>query len=278
MTFYKVFLIKFSFSSCRMKVRLERKDEDMKKQIFIVLLAIIGIGVIGFLFWGKNTSAEPLTEETAIRMVDERYGGEINNIQLINDEFHIDITLPTGKYKLKIDRSNGGVLAMEQTEAAEVEKDELTEEQIREIIKEEEPGKIEKVEKKVAEDEVLYKAKIETDKKNIDLVIDAITGDIVDRQEENKPSETNKPNETNKNETDKNEKVDSILTEAQAIFIALDTVDPERKGEVDDVDLETIDGQIYYFVEVEFDTDDDDDEAVVQINAITGEVGPIVWD
>jgi len=278
MTFYKVFLIKFSFSSCRMKVRLERKDEDMKKQIFIVLLAIIGIGVIGFLFWGKNTSAEPLTEETAIRMVDERYGGEINNIQLINDEFHIDITLPTGKYKLKIDRSNGGVLAMEQTEAAEVEKDELTEEQIREIIKEEESGKIEKVEKKVAEDEVLYKAKIETDKKNIDLVIDAITGDIVDRQEENKPSETNKPNETNKNETDKNEKVDSILTEAQAIFIALDTVDPERKGEVDDVDLETIDGQIYYFVEVEFDTDDDDDEAVVQINAITGEVGPIVWD
>ena len=278
MTFYKVFLIKFSFSSCRMTVRLERKDEDMKKQIFIVLLAIIGIGVIGFLFWGKNTSAEPLTEETAIRMVDERYGGEINNIQLINDEFHIDITLPTGKYKLKIDRSNGGVLAMEQTEAAEVEKDELTEEQIREIIKEEEPGKIEKVEKKVAEDEVLYKAKIETDKKNIDLVIDAITGDIVDRQEENKPSETNKPNETNKNETDINEKVDSILTEAQAIFIALDTVDPERKGEVDDVDLETIDGQIYYFVEVEFDTDDDDDEAVVQINAITGEVGPIVWD
>lgn len=278
MTFYKVFLIKFSFSSCRMKVRLERKDEDMKKQIFIVLLAIIGIGVIGFLFWGKNTSAEPLTEETAIRMVDERYGGEINNIQLINDEFHIDITLPTGKYKLKIDRSNGGVLAMEQTEAAEVEKDELTEEQIREIIKEEESGKIEKVEKKVAEDEVLYKAKIETDKKNIDLVIDAITGDIVDRQEENKPSETNKPNETNKNETDINEKVDSILTEAQAIFIALDTVDPERKGEVDDVDLETIDGQIYYFVEVEFDTDDDDDEAVVQINAITGEVGPIVWD
>ena len=263
MTFYKVFLIKFSFSSCRMKVRLERKDEDMKKQIFIVLLAIIGIGVIGFLFCGKNTSAEPLTEETAIRMVDERYGGEINNIQLINDEFHIDITLPTGKYKLKIDRSNGGVLAMEQTEAAEVEKDELTEEQIREIIKEEESGKIEKVEKKVAEDEVLYKAKIETDKKNIDLVIDAITGDIVDRQEENKPSETNKPNETNKNETDKNEKVDSILTEAQAIFIALDTVDPERKGEVDDVDLETIDGQIYYFVEVEFDTDDDDDEAIV---------------
>ena len=143
MTFYKVFLIKFSFSSCRMKVRLERKDEDMKKQIFIVLLAIIGIGVIGFLFWGKNTSAEPLTEETAIRMVDERYGGEINNIQLINDEFHIDNTLPTGKYKLKIDRSNGGVLAMEQTEAAEVEKDELTEEQVREIIKEEEPGKIE---------------------------------------------------------------------------------------------------------------------------------------
>ena len=109
-------------------------------------------------------------------------------------------------------------------------------------------------------------------------MIDAITGDIVDRQEENKPSETNKPNETNKNETDINEKVDSILTEAQAIFIALDTVDPERKGEVDDVDLETIDGQIYYFVEVEFDTDDDDDEAVVQINAITGEVGPIVWD
>lgn len=273
MTFYKVFLIKFSFSSCRMKVSLERKDEDMKKQIFIVLIAIIGIGVIGFLFWGKNTSAEPLTEEAAIQMVDERYGGEINDIQLINDEFHIDITLPTGKYKLKIDRSNGGVLAMEQTEAAEVEKDELTEEEIRKIIKKEETGKIEKVEKKVAEDEVLYKAKVKTDKKNIDLVIDAITGDIIDRQED-KPSEANKPNETNKNET-----VDSILTEAQAIFIALDTVDPERKGEVDDVDLETIDGQIYYFVEVEFDTDDDnDDEAVVQINAITGEVGPIVWD
>lgn len=257
-----------------MNVRLERKDEGMKKQNFIVLLVIISIGVIGFLLLGEATSAEPLTEETARQMVDERYGGEINEIKLMNNEFHIDLTLPTGTYKLKIDRSDGGVLAMEQTEAAEVEEDELSEEQIRQMIKEEVPGKIEKIEKKVMEDQVHYKAKIETEKQNIDLVIDAITGEIIDRQEENKPSDTEKPVDKDKNET-----IDSILTEAQAIFIALETVDPHRKGEVDDVDLETVDGQIYYFVEVEFDSDDDsDDEAVVQINAITGEVGPIVWD
>lgn len=60
------------------------------------------------------------------------------------------------------------------------------------------------------------------------------------------------------------------ITEAQAITIALSQVN----GEVDDVEMGSLDGKSYYLVEIE----GEDDEATVRIDAITGEVLSIYWD
>src|SRR5699024_1039972 len=77
-----------------------------------------------------------------------------------------------------------------------------------------------------------------------------------EKKAESKPAKQEKP----KNSSEK-----------KAIQIALDTV----KGEVDDVDLERSNGQLYYFIEVET---AEDTEAEIQIHAITGEVISIEWD
>src|SRR5699024_2848866 len=74
-----------------------------------------------------------------------------------------------------------------------------------------------------------------------------------------------KPAKPAKQEKQKN------ISEKEAIQIALNTV----KGEVDDVDLERSNGQLYYFIEVET---TEDTEAEIQIHAITGEVISIEWD
>ncbi|MBM4760784.1 PepSY domain-containing protein [Bacillus sp. B15-48] len=62
------------------------------------------------------------------------------------------------------------------------------------------------------------------------------------------------------------------ISEKEAVAIAL----KEINGEVDDIDLESSGGIIYYLIEIE--RDEDDEEATVQVNAISGEVMSIMWD
>ena len=276
---------------------------DMKKQIIIMCIALISIGVIGFLLWGQSTSAEPLTEEEVQQLADERYGGEVTDIQLVNNEFHINLTLPTGTYELKVDRMTGDVVSMQQTNAVQL-KEELTEKDVRKVVSDKESGEIKDIKKKSDEKQTYFEVDVESKETKTTLKIDAKTGETIDKNEVKKKQETSKDseskkekdsdqseieksdeNEKNKNEQNaqKDEKKDesaaqkhgSGITEADAMYIALETVDPKRIGEIDDVDLEEVNGEIYYFVEVEFDSGE---EALVQINAITGEVKTINWD
>lgn len=66
------------------------------------------------------------------------------------------------------------------------------------------------------------------------------------------------------------------ITANEAAIIAVNEVG----GEVDDIELEEINGSYYYLVEIEFEDEDDDDdlEAVVQIDSITGDVLSVTWD
>lgn len=64
---------------------------------------------------------------------------------------------------------------------------------------------------------------------------------------------------------------DQILTKEDAARIALQKVN----GTVDDIDLEQSDGLTYFLVEVEREHTKD---AIVQINAISGEVMSITWE
>ncbi|MBS4219675.1 PepSY domain-containing protein [Bacillus sp. FJAT-49711] len=163
------------------------------------------------------------------------------------------IQLTTGKYYIKIDRFSGDVLDISR---GEEEKDKrLSTEEIERIIEKEQNGKIEDLKLRINNQVAYYDAVVENSENKVFITLNGVTGEIVNKKEEKKVP----VKEEIKN-----------LTKEEAIKIALKTV----QGEVDDVDLEELNGQLYYFVEIET----DDREADIQINAITGEVKSIEWD
>lgn len=215
-----------------------------------ILLAIIVWQLLGI-----STSAEPLSEADVRKIAKERYSGEIIEVALENGIYHVELQLETGMYDLKIDRSSGDVVEITRMDP-ENKAVELPASKIKEIIEQEQEGKMKKLERRMDGEYVYYDAVIENNNSKTSLTIDAKTGEIVDITTE----KLSPP-----------EEVAKILTETQAINIALDTV----KGEIDDVDFEESGGVIHYLVEVERDNGQD---AIVQINAITGEVMSITWD
>ena len=78
-------------------------------------------------------------------------------------------------------------------------------------------------------------------------------------------------NEEPTKDRDENKPVSKGLTEGDASKLALEQV----PGTVDDIDLQTVNGIAHYLVEVEA---DDGREAMVEINAITGEIKSLTWD
>lgn len=146
----------------------------------------------------------------------------------------------------------------------------ITEKEAKDIVSEKYPGTI--VDMSSANDR--YTFTLERKQGVYEVVLNSKNGNIlsvkrVAAAEVEKPQEesraTEKPEQVIKEEPVKR------LTEEQAIQIALQEV----SGQIDDVELKSVDGTSYYFVEVET---NDDQEAYVQIHAITGEVKSLTWD
>lgn len=176
-----------------------------------------------------------------------------------------------------------------------IDGDDLTEEEANDIAKERFNGEI--LDTKLVDD--IYHMTIKLDTGEYELKIASKSGEMMDlvrtkeetpkknlaKNDNKKSSDNNKSNESKKSDEEKakkeaekkeetqqeEEEPPKNITSEEAIQIALDTV----YGEVDDVDLEDEDGQLYYFIEIET---GDDLEAEIQIHAISGEVISIEWD
>ncbi|PKR78434.1 hypothetical protein CEY16_01365 [Halalkalibacillus sediminis] len=100
-----------------------------------------------------------------------------------------------------------------------------------------------------------YEIIIENDKQTSTFQIDALEGEIISRVDE-----------------EKNQKP-TVITEEEAIEIALN----EISGEVEDIELKEVDGNLFYELELEVEFEDDDDENyVIQINAINGKIQSVI--
>ena len=176
-----------------------------------------------------------------------------------------------------------------------IDGDDLTEEEANDIAKERFNGEI--LDTKLVDD--IYHMTIKLDTGEYELKIASKSGEMMDlvrtkeetpkkdlaKNDNKKSSDNNKSNESKKSDEEKakkeaekkeetqqeEEEPPKNITSEEAIQITLDTV----YGEVDDVDLEDEDGQLYYFIEIET---EDDLEAEIQIHAISGEVISIEWD
>lgn len=266
-----------------------------KKNIVKVVAGSILFIVLAFVSWQaflSPTDGESLSQAEAEELVHERFDGEITDIKLDNDHYELKLTSDLKEYKIRISKEKGQIVEITQEKTAKPAKN-LDKTAIKKIISEEEDGELQELTTRGKQDNLYYDAVVKTDDAEIMLTLEGKAGTIVKRSEtkiekpqkddsnvasddskpkkdkekaEKKPEAPKQPEQPKKEpEKPKN------ISKSEAIQIALDTV----YGEVDDVDLETVNGQLYYFIEIER---DDDVEADIQINAITGEVISIEWD
>ncbi|MBS4205149.1 PepSY domain-containing protein [Lederbergia citrea] len=227
------------------------------KKIRNILVAIGSVVLFVVVIWqilASTTTAAPLTETDAKKLTQEMYSGEIVDIHLINNVYQITLALDSKIYEIKIDRKTGEVFGISDKNPEQKVK-EMPEAEIKNVILQHYPGKINKLERTVEREQVFYNAMIQTNEKQTILKISATTGAIVDKE----IKVLKQPQETAKR-----------MSEEEAIKLALKTV----SGEVDDVELERSDGLVYYLIEIDR---ANDQEATVQINAITGEVMSVSW-
>lgn len=204
--------------------------------VFVIFLFIAGV-----LWINSSVKGKAMTVEEAQKIIEEKYAGKVKNIGADGKEYTFELERDTGTYQIVIDGKSGEISSFIRTG---IKKNETTEETDVAI---EEKG----VEQKAPTKEQKEAAKEQTVK-----------------EKEQASAAENKPPSPGANEPQEKPKQ---LTEAEATKIARAQVN----GEVDDVDLETIGGVLYYIVEVET---ADEKEATVQINAITGEVKSVSWD
>ncbi len=226
-----------------------------KKRVVLIILAA---GVIITLGWQLSllmVSASPLTETDARKLVKEMYGGEIETVKKTNAAFYVTLQSENRHYNVTVDEKSGEILKVEKKEHKQKEQ-QLTETEIKRLIQQSYPGKIEQLEKKLEDNEHFYFAVVRKDSVETQLKIHPLSGKIV---------------ESSNKKVDIQEDSVHGITEQEARKIALKQIN----GVVDDVDIEVSDGLNYYLVEVERDKEK---EAIVQINAITGEVLSITWD
>lgn len=153
----------------------------------------------------------------------------------------------------------------------------LTEEEANSVVLEKYPGDIINTTK--TDNEYQIELKLET---GIYVIkIDAKNGDVKSLEQTEK---ADIPVQEAPEQPEKEEKVPTqepteiiLLTEQEAIVIAANHL--KGTANSDDTEFHQIPGQTpYYLVEVEIENDDDDREAVVQVDAYTGEVKSVDWD
>lgn len=232
---------------------------------WVAIISIILIVVfVSFLQFGKLTpSAEILTEKEARKLVQERYQGVVSSIRIDKQQYHIELEKQNQLYNIKLDSTNGKVLAFSQKNSETLtptpsqtpqQNVELSQEEIKDIILSQVVGgAIASLERINKGSDSFYKA-IVVDKENQStFTVDAVSGRILTSSSIPIKQQT------------------KTLTETEAAEIAR----AEVQGEVDDIWFETENNQSHYLVKIET---EDDREAIVQVHAITGNIMSVRWD
>lgn len=229
------------------------------------LFAIGGILLAAIVIWQLTksyTSAEPLSENDAIDLVENIYSGKKTEVSREGDVYKITFEIDSGIYEIDVHRKTGDIANLKQITQKPQEK---TDAEIREILEKEQTGEIKTIEKKIEQDEAYYYATVIDGDTEIIYKLNAATGEIIDVVHNKMPPKN--PPQTPETPAGTVQRI----TEQQAIEIALTRV----KGAIEEVELEEEAGQYYYFVEIET---AEEEEITVQVHAISGEVISIVMD
>jgi uncharacterized membrane protein YkoI len=157
---------------------------------------LIMIVLISWQQFGKLTpAAEILTEKEAKELVQERYQGNVKNIKLSNQQFHIELEKQNQLYIIKLDAESGNVLSFTQSSSATPtptppldneysNKDQpptrLSDKEAIDIAQKQVQGELDEIWLETENDQTHYLVKIETnDDREAIVQIHAITGDVI---------------------------------------------------------------------------------------------------
>jgi uncharacterized membrane protein YkoI len=228
------------------------------RKIMFIIGSLLLVSVIVWQLFAFTTSAQPLSESDAKNLVRDMYdekSARIVDINLNKNIYQVTLEIENQIYEVMIDKHSGEVFGIFNNTPV-VETNELNEEEIKDKIFAKYQGDLKEMARIEINDQIYYEAIIVDEHEQKNIKINAMTGNI-DLLKTEKIEQSVQPPKK--------------ITEEEAIKIALKTV----KGEVDDVDLDEVNGVSYYFIEIE---QGDDSEATIQINAITGEVISTYWD
>ncbi|WP_408009278.1 PepSY domain-containing protein [Pseudalkalibacillus sp. A8] len=223
----------------------------MKRNVLIILG--VALFVVGIIISAQHILASqndrPLAEDEIKEFIASKYSGEIKEITRHGDLFEAILERETGIYKIVI---NADERSIEGLEILEARGKQIDEEKAKEIALNDVEGEVEDAQFIKNENPPVYKIKVKTDTEVIVVTVHAKSGEIINRTEE-KPEE---PKEQEK----------TLISEKEAKQKALSAV----SGEIDDLELITINGIPTYEIEIEIEINDEEDVTVL-VDGYTGE-------
>jgi len=240
----------------------ERKEATtmrfLKKPWFIPTLFTLIILTVGVFYIGSLINKkEPIAADDIRTRLESMYGGTVDRISLAGGVYKAEMTRGGADYSAEIDATTGSVISLFQTGEVKNEiPNILSEAKVEEIIAGRYSGIAERISLNTSSEASVYEVKLSKDPEFTNVTIDALTGKII--------------SETVKETTGKN----ALITQEQAIKIALGQVESEKVDEVDDFSyVKTEDGG-YYLIEIDT---KDNREATFQIHAISGKIMTVSW-
>ncbi len=219
----------------------------------ICLLIVSLFFLIQFFFLqDENTSIEEIK-----KVIEARYQLEV--IDQIEDSnfYYFSAHKERQRYELIVKRRDGEIYSLTNMGSGDKEQKDT------ELVTESEAIRFleglgnEVIEIEFSRDTGNYEALVRSGQLYYLIILDGRDGEVRSEEEVTEPVESGHDSY-------------ATITEQEAIEIALGHV----PGEVDDVELEIIDAQVYYFIEIET---ENNQEAIVQVHAISGHA-TISWD
>lgn len=232
-----------------------------KKPWFIpTLLTIIILTAGGLYIASLVNKEEPIAADDIRTRLENMYGGTVEQISREGDVYKVEMTRSGANYSADIDAVTGSVISLSQTSEIKEEIPQphlLSEAEVKGIINGKYTGVADRISLNTSGESPVYEVKLSKDPKFTNVTIDAIGGKII--------------SETVKETTGKN----VLITQDQAIKIALGQIKSGKVDEVDDFSYVKTDDGGYYLIEIDT---KDNREATIQIHAISGKIMSLSWE
>ncbi|MGX9133016.1 PepSY domain-containing protein [Rummeliibacillus sp. JY-2-4R] len=147
---------------------------------FIVLIIIAVLILLSM--WSHITNESDKSTSEVYKTIKEMYGGEITSFKNNGKEYVMELSKNGARYHVEVEAKDGKITKMERTDLVGLKHEDLiSEDEVKQIIKENYEGKIVQSLLKTEQDILVYQVQIvnQTKQKKRNVLVDATTGEIL---------------------------------------------------------------------------------------------------